>query len=269
MPAKQKKLYPLTHPEYFQNKPTWIMNSALDQMLKKADSIVCVSQATADDLSFYAGKKIKKDRIHIVGEGVSPFFQKKATDEDLIGVSGLPPEGIPFLLVTGQISPRKNVEGVLKVLMKIKDIIPHHLVLVGGIGWDAEEVLRLIKDPLIAHRVHMIGYVSDEELRALYQKATAYIHPSLFEGFGLTVLEAMSAGCPVITSNRYSLPEVAGKAALLVDPEDVDEMTNAVLSICTDADKASELTSLGKVQVKKYSWANIAREMASLYKAIA
>lgn len=260
---------PLTHPQYFQNKPTWIMKRALDQMLAKADAIVCVSQATADDLSFYAGKRLKSDRLHIIGEGVSTVFLHSPEDENVWDIKNMPPYQVPYFLVTGQISPRKNVSGVLKAFLSVKDEIPHHLVLAGGIGWDAEEVLELVNHPEIRNRVHMLGYVSDSQLRALYQEATAYIHPSLFEGFGLTILEAMASGCPVITSNRYSLPEVAGDATLFVDPQSIEQIATALISVCKESGLADELRQKGFERVKKYSWTNIAKKMNVIYEGLA
>ncbi len=262
---------PLTHPQYFRNKPPWIMKRALNQMLAKADAIVCVSQATADDLSCYAGQRLKSERIHIIGEGVSPIFigSDEQHDDDDSTAGHMLPDDVPFLLVTGKISPRKNIEGVLKAFMSITDKIAHHLVFVGGIGWDADNALELMKHSAISDRIHMVGYLTDLQLKGLYNNASAYIHPSLFEGFGLTVLEAMACGCPVITSNRYSLPEVAGNAALLIDPEKIEAIADAIVSVCTDTQLADNLRRMGYEQVKKFSWKNIADKIAEVYQSIA
>ena len=146
----------------------------------------------------------------------------------------LPPDDVPVILTAGKISPRKNVQGVLRALKLVQDKIDHHLVLVGGAGWETEAVLKELDDGTLRDRVHLLDYVTDEQLRALYRRASLYIHPSLYEGFGLTVLEAMASGVPVITSNTSSLPEVAGDAGLLVDPANDAEIAEAICSICTD-----------------------------------
>ncbi len=260
---------PMTHPEYFNNKPPWIMKKSLDQMLDKADAIICVSQATADELQEFAGNKLSQDRVHIIGEGVSPLFFQSADMQLLDQLTGMPEKGTPFILTTGKISPRKNIQGVIKALAQVLDDIPHHLVLVGGTGWEADEVFNLLKDKRLAERVHMIGFVSDEQLLTLYKAASVYVHPSLFEGFGLTLLEAMAAGCPVITSNLYSLPEVAGDAAILVNPHDTEDIANSILDVCIHVSVADELIAKGRGQVASFSWENTARSIADVYKSIA
>jgi len=260
---------PMTHPEYFNNKPPWIMKKSLDQMLDKADAIICVSQATADELREYAGNRLNQDRVHIIGEGVSPVFFENADMQLIDHLPGMPEKGIPFILTTGKISPRKNIQGVIKALAQLLDDVPHHLVLVGGTGWEADEVFSLLKDARLAGRVHMIGFVTDEQLLALYKAASAYVHPSLFEGFGLTLLEAMAAGCPVITSNLYSLPEVAGDAGWLVDPHRPDEIAHAIREVCMREMVADELVEKGRKRVAEFSWEGAATSVAEVYRKIA
>jgi len=260
---------PLTHPEYFNNKPPWIMKKSLDQMLDKADAMICVSQATADELREYAGGRLSQDRVHIIGEGVSPVFFEMPDMQCLNSLTNLPEPGTPFILTTGKISPRKNIQGVIRALAQVLDDVPHHLVLVGGSGWETDEVFKLLKDKRLAERVHMVGFVSDEQLLALYKVASAYVHPSLFEGFGLTLLEAMAAGCPVITSNLYSLPEVAGDAAILVNPHDAEDISNAIRDVCLHASVADELIAKGSARVASFSWADAARSIADVYQSIA
>jgi glycosyltransferase involved in cell wall biosynthesis len=107
--------------------------------------------------------------------------------------------------------------------------------------------------------------VSDEELRALYSAATVYVHPSLYEGFGLTILEAMAAGCPVVTSNVYSLPEVAGDAALLVDPTDPDAIASAIARVCVDKQVREEMIAKGDARVALFGWEHCAKSMRNVY----
>ena len=258
---------PLTHPEFFSNTSPWIMKQSLKQAMAKADAIICVSTSTANELESYTNQNLA-DRIHVVHEGVSPSFFGKVTSECLTSLNNLPAPGVPFILSTGKISPRKNVVRIIQALSKISDTIPHHLVFVGASGWGMAEILKEINNPALAHRIHQVGYVSDEQLRTLYAHASLYVHPSLYEGFGLTVLEAMAAGCPVVTSNVYSLPEVAGDAALLIDPYNVDEIAEAIESVCLDASLKTDLVRRGLARAKTFTWDRCAGKVAAIYESV-
>jgi glycosyltransferase involved in cell wall biosynthesis len=260
-------LGPLTHPEFFSDTMPWIIKRSLKQAIAKAGAIICVSRSTANELENYAGKNLQ-NLIHIVHEGVSPEFFVPGNADSLKSLPGLPQAGTPFILAAGKISPRKNVARVMQALSKITDQIPHHLVLVGADGWDMEGVKKELDNPRIAGRVHFTGYVTDEQLRALYRSASAYVHISLFEGFGLTVLEAMAAGCPVVTSNVSSLPEVAGDAALLVDPYDVDSIAEAIQSLCSDSSLASDLAKRGRTRARTFTWERCAEQVACIYRNV-
>ena len=255
---------PLTHPDFFSNTKPWVMKRSLKQAIDKADAMICVSRSTAEEVESYVGLNLS-DRIHVIHEGVTPFFSEKTGTDCLATLKGLPASGIPFILATGKISPRKNIARLIQALSRIAHIIPHHLVLVGGSGWDMEAVYRETNHPAVAGRIHQIGYVTDEQLRALYNAASLYIHPSLYEGFGLTVLEAMAAGCPVVTSNVFSLPEVAGDAALLIDPYDVDEIAEAVKALCTDESLAKDLRIRGLERTGIFTWGKCAEQVAEVY----
>ena len=260
-------LGPLTHPEFFSAKGSWIMKQSLKQATSKADAIICVSEATADELDSYTGGAVSP-RVSVIREGVSPFFlgvpdqNKQKLVEDL----GMP--DVPFILSAGAISPRKNVVRMIRALARLQDKIPHHLVLAGGEGWSTSEVHSEVAGSTVADRVHLIGRVSDDVLRALFSSASVYLHPSLYEGFGLTLLEAMAQGCPVITSNVSSLTEVAGDAAILVDPTSVTKIGDAIEAICTDERLSSDLRSRGAERIKSFSWSNCAKEVAEVYREV-
>lgn len=258
---------PMTHPEFFSDTQMWIMKRSMHQVIHQAAAIICVSQATANELQNYAGMDLSR-RIHVVHEGVDEQLFKRPNIESLRLLSTLPVDGVPIILTAGKISPRKNVSRVIQAFSRLCDEIPHHLVLVGGSGWDAEEVTRQINDPRVAGRVHSLGYVTDEQLHALYHRASVYVHPSLFEGFGLTVLEAMAAGCPVVTSNVFSLPEVAGDAAILVDPQNVDAIANAIQTICKDEAIAQDLARRGIARARTFTWKRCAEQVSEIYRGV-
>lgn len=262
---------PLTHPEYFSEAPAGIMERSLKQAVKQAAALICVSQATADELKGYVferyGENIE-DRIHVVLEGVGKEFFEPSNMECLDSLDKLPSQDVPFILSAGKISPRKNFQGVIEALGKLKDCVPHHLVAVGGDGWDFEQVKDLVREYGIEDRVHFVGYVSDEQLRALYRRASVYVHASLFEGFGLTVLEAMASGCPVVTSNCSSLPEVAGDAAILVDPQHADDIASAIVSVCDDGEMFELLRRKGISRAKTFSWNSCAAGVRAVYDAV-
>lgn len=264
-------LGPLTHPAYFTPKGTWIMKRSLKQMVDRAAGIICVSQSTANELESYCGGGVA-DRIHVVHEGVSPLFLAGPEENGFRIESGMTGDlgigDVPFILSAGAISPRKNVHRIIQAMSRLADRIPHHLVLVGGKGWSDEQVHEELDNSGIADRVHLTGYASDEQLKGLFAAASAYVHPSLYEGFGLTVLEAMAQGCPVVTSNVYSLPEVAGDAALLVDPTSVDEIAAAIEAVCMDSVLAADLVSRGKVRVKSFSWEDCAAGVIQVYRSV-
>ena len=258
---------PLTHPEYFSPKGTWIMKRSLAQAVKKADGIICVSQSTANELESYVGGNIA-ERIRVVHEGISPGFVTPADDSAAKLIDKLGIADTPFILSAGAISPRKNTLGIIKALARLADVIPHHLVLVGGDGWSMQKVYEELGSSAIAERVHMTGYVSDEQLKGLFGAASAYLHPSLYEGFGLTLLEAMAQNCPVVTSNVYSLPEVAGNAAILVDPNSVDEIAAAIKSICSNSALAADLAARGRLRIKAFSWDDCAAGVMDVYRGV-
>ncbi len=260
-------LGPLTHPEYFSNTKPWIMERSLQQAHRQADIIICVSQSTADEVCGYLGEGVA-DRIRIIHEGVSPAFSE-APDTTVIGDLDLPTADIPIILSAGKLSPRKNVQGVLKAMSRVSKDIPHHLVLVGGQGWDTVQVLDELADPELRSRVHLLNYVTDIQLRALYHRAALYVHPSYYEGFGLTVLEAMASGTPVVTSNTTSLPEVAGKAAVLVDPCDEGALAEAIRKVCLSSALREKMMSLGLERSKLFKWSNCAKKIANIYEEVA
>lgn len=258
---------PLTHPQFFGKRSEWIMKTSLKQAIKKADAFICVSNTTAIELGNYVSMKYKidlTDRIFVSLEGVSEDFFNP-TDKSQNDFNFLLNSNKSFILAVGKISPRKNLGGVIEAMANIKCKIPHHLVTVGGDGWDFHSVKKMAASSGIEDRIHFLGYVNDSDLMSLYRKADALVYPSLFEGFGLTVLEAMASGCPVITSNISSLPEVAGSAGILVNPNDTSEIADAIELLCTNQNTREHYSSVGKNHARKFSWEKSAEEVAKIY----
>lgn len=260
-------LGPLTHPHFFRNTRPWVMRRSLDQAVRKADAIVCVSQSTADEVREQVGPVVD-GRLRVVPGGVSDAFFE-APGPGLLDSLDLPPEGIPLILSAGAISPRKNVHGLLRAMVRLAPEIPHHLVLVGGPGWDGSPIEAALDDPLLHGRVHLLGYVSDAQLRALYRRAELYVHPSLYEGFGLPVLEAMASGTPVVAADRTSLPEVVGRAGRLADASDPDALAQAISDVCGSPELMGSMIERGLAHAATFRWSACARQMKDVYDDVA
>lgn len=266
-------LGPLTHPEWFSDARMPLKRRALAQAARAA-AVVCVSEATADALVGLIGEAVR-GRVHVIPEGVSPFFARPPAADDLRELRrrtprGLPPDGTPYLLWTGsKLSPRKNLATTLDAFERAAREVPHHLVLAGGVGWDAEPSLRRIRASPVRDRIHRPGYVTDAELRALYAGAAAFLYVSRLEGFGLPILEAMAAGAPVVTSSVSSMPEVSGDAARLADPLDADAIAEAVVAIATDPAEAGRLRAAGRARAARFTWESAAERTAAVYRLIA
>lgn len=254
-------LGPITHPHYFRNSRPWLLKRALAAAASRAAAIICVSQSTADALKEHLRSDLG-DRLRVVAEGVSDeFFEPQPAD-----AAGATPGGEPYFLWSGSFSPRKNVGRVVEAFERIASQLPHHLVLCGGAGWDAQETLARIRSSPFASRIHLPGRVDDAKLRAYYAKADAYVFVSLMEGFGLPVLEAMASGCPVIASNLSSLPEVAGNAACLVDPLDVEAIAHAMNEVGSSPERRQALAARGRRRADQFRWSACAQSVAAIYR---
>lgn len=258
-------LGPVTHPEFFSNARPWLYRSLLKQMCKRADAIVCVSETTAQAVRENAPAPLG-DRLKVVPEGVEEQFFSTANQNSLASLSL--PIDTPFFLFSGSLNPRKNLVRAIRAFAKAADHIPHHIVIAGSGGWEKDELLAEIASSPIAHRIHQLGYVSDEQLHALYARAEGYIYISLFEGFGLPILEAMASQCPVITSNLSSMPEIAGDAALLVNPYDVDEIASAIVTLANDKALTQRLKTAGAARALDFTWQKCAERMADIYEEV-
>ncbi len=159
----------------------------------------------------------------------------------------------PFMFYPTSISPRKNIVRLLKAFEMLKEQIPHHLVLTGGKKWNSNDIVKQLNGPLSA-RIRVLGAVPAEDMPAIYSLAQFVVYPSLFEGFGLPIVEAFRCGTPVLISNLTSLPEVAGDAALVVDGLHVDSIRDGLLRLANDASLRAELRQKGFIRAKAFTW---------------
>ncbi|MDD5071614.1 MAG: glycosyltransferase family 1 protein [Patescibacteria group bacterium] len=236
--------------------------------VKRSKIVIAVSQFTKDDI--VRQFKIRTEKVAITYEGVSGSLNGKSGDshdkEILLGYN----IRSPFLLYVGNAYPHKNLEGLIKVFSVIHGKRPDlSLVLVGRQDYFYKRVKEFSKkywdkeSPVI-----FPGFAPDEDLKIFYSQALAYIFPSFYEGFGLPPLEAMACGCPVISSDKSSLPEVLGQAAIYFNPEDEKEMVRKVEEVIEDKNLREDLVKRGYEQVKKYSWEKCARETLRVYKEV-
>ncbi len=170
----------------------------------------------------------------------------------------------PYFLYVGTLQPRKNLSRLVEAYAQSG--VSHHLVLAGRVGWLAEELLATIdrKPAEVRGRIHLPGYVSEEEKTRLLRGATALLYPSLYEGFGFPVLEAQAVGTPVLCANSSSLPEVAGDSALLVNPLQVGEIAAAIQRLSQDTPLCQALSYKGYANVRRFTWENAAAQLLTL-----
>lgn len=220
--------------------------------VRRANAVVAISNNTRLDLLRFI-TNIDPDKITVVpmASGLVAGPEVDVREKFKLGDA-------PYIFLSSSISPRKNIERALLALAAVKDKIPHHLVVTGGTAWGTTRVDEVVAQCGLADRFHKLGYVLQEDLFHLYKSADMYLMPSLYEGFSITLLEAMRAGCPVAASNVSSHPEVMDDAGLLFDPYSLDEMANSIRRVATDDRLKAELRERGLRQAGKFSWADSA-----------
>jgi len=234
---------------------------------QEADAILTCSQAAKEDIVTLCG--VPPDKVSVAYGAVDESFHPLEPEAAATRIAQRYGIRRPFLLFVGTLEPRKNVEGLLRAFAMAAPQIPHDLVLAGGWGWNTVGIARAMEEAALANRVRQLGYVQDRsDLPAFYSAADAFVFPSFYEGFGLPVLEAMTCGCPVITSNRSSLPEVAGDAACCIDPEDTGALAEALVAILGDGTERAAMRAKGLLQANRFSWRDCARVTMDLYRSL-
>jgi glycosyltransferase involved in cell wall biosynthesis len=245
----------LYFPNLFKRKDLYQLKFWGKYSIKKADKIITISESSKSDI--IKAYRVKEDKISVVYPGIKQMVGISFMDKkELKNKFGIDKE---FILFVGTLQPRKNVERLIEAFSKIKqkDL---RLVIIGKKGWQFEKILQAPQKFGVLERVSFLQNIEDNDLPSFYKNALFFILPSLYEGFGLPVLEAMQYDCPVITSNVSSLPEVGGVAALYINPENVDDIKEKMEKLAQDDKLREELIKKGKEQVKKFSWEKTASE---------
>lgn len=269
---------PLVHPKsvytehdvawiYYPEIFTWYMRQfhrVFSWLARKgATKIISISESTKKDLVTHY--HVKPEKIAVIPHGYVN------TSSQLSELSDLVREQLPekYILFLSTLQPRKNLELLIDAFREFKNEHPeysHKLVVVGKAGWKYQNILRKIEDN--KDIVVYVGHISDDDRWPVYRGADLFIHPSLYEGFGMWILEAFECGVPVAVANNSSLPEVGGEAALYFDPTSKDEMKAVILKVLSDSQLRVDMVAKGKVQLKNFSWEKCARETLSVLEEV-
>ena len=252
----------LHFPDHVSKSQLWYYRRFVPQFIKRANHITTVSETTRQDL--LSSFEVVADKISVEYNGVHPRFCP-ATEAECKTFRDEFTDGHPYFLYVGAIHPRKNVARLIRAFTRFKEEggTPHRLLLVGRMAWMAEDVQSAIDASPFKSEIVRAGYQAGN-LPICYSAATALVYVSLFEGFGIPLLEAMSCGTAVITSNLSSMPEVAGEAAILADPTDIQGIADAMYVLASNPTTRDELIRKGFERSNDFSWDESARKIGQL-----
>jgi len=244
----------------------WYLNLTMPLYCRRADHVIAISECTRRDL--ITAYNLPPEKITVVHEAADPTF-RPAAPEHVARVCARYDLPGRYLLFVGTIEPRKNLSRLLAAFETLHaEGLTDGLVIVGRWGWLYGDFFARLEQSPVRDAVLLPGYVPDEDLPAIYTGAQLSVLPSLYEGFGLPVLEAMACGTPVACSSTSSLPEISGDGALHFDPNDVESMTETLRRLLRDADLRASLRQRGLKQAARFSWERVADETEAIYKAV-
>lgn len=260
------------YPETVEEKHLKFLQSNIQRSAQRPDKIITISQSSKCGL--IERLKMDPDKIEIVYPGVDPLFYQESLDitraESIRKKYQLPSQ---YILYMGTLEPRKNIERIIEsfVSFRVNSQVlgkEFKLVLAGKKGWLYHSIFEKVKAYGLEQEVIFTDYVEEKDKPILYRLASLFMFPSLYEGFGIPVLEAMASGVPVITSNSSSLPEVTGEAAVLVDPYDVEGMAVAMEKVLSEETLRQALISEGYKQIQRFNWEDSANQLYQIYKEV-
>lgn len=252
-------------PELFKKRDLYKLNNWTKYSAMKSKKIITISKSSKNDI--IKEYNVEPEKIEVIYPGIKNNNMNSPQKKSIEQLFNKYKISRNFILFVGTLQPRKNIVSLIEAfgklanikgqVLSIKDL---ELVIIGKKGWMYEEILRKPADLGIEESVKFLDFVPDEDLGFFYENAICYVLPSLYEGFGLPVLEAMSYGCPVITSNVSSLPEAGGDAALYADPKNPEEIADKIFMLMKNKSLREELIQKGFKQVQKFSWEKSAKE---------
>ena len=251
---------------YSQNFPLasrFYWSRYLPYTLRAAKQIVTLSENTKRDVMRLT--HISAERINVVPPGIDARFQRIYDSTILQETAARLNLPTRYFLFVSTLEPRKGIDTLLKAFSLIVPHVPEHLVIVGKRGWYFETLFAQVNKSGLQEHIHFADYVSDQDLPAMYNLATAFVFPSRYEGFGLTPLEAMACGTPVISSNAASLPEIIGDAGISLEPNDVTGFAKAMRDFAANEAQRAEYSARGIQRAKLFSWKRAAGEMEKIY----
>lgn len=255
-------LHPATHEKHLVRRARW----RLPKMARAATKIITPSESVKREVCEHLG--VQAGKVVAIPEAARRSFHQVPRRETVEVRRRLRVED-EFILFVGTVEPRKNLLALVRALEEILRTTPlrPQLVIAGKEGWLTAELYAYLKSSDIQQRVRFTGYVSDSDLRALYSSCSAFVYPSLYEGFGLPLLEAMACGAPVITSRSPSIIETVGDAARLVSPTDFRELAGAMTRVLKDSGERAYLSTNGLSRAAQFSWERAARETLDVYRS--
>jgi alpha-1,3-rhamnosyl/mannosyltransferase len=259
---------PLIHPEWMRKSFRGLKSTLFARSVSKADHVITISEHSRQDLIRLLG--IPPAKISVTPLGVEPVYFERISaprKEWVMSKHGLNPD---FFLFVGTLQPRKNLHRVLEAFQALPASVrkDHPLVVVGREGWASEDLIPQLKKLEEHGEGKWLSYLPQDEVMALLQSASAMVFASLYEGFGLPVIEAFAAQCPVIASNTTSLPEVTGNAAWAVDPLDASSISAAMLDVLSNDALRNERVEIGLERARQFTWQECARQTLAVYRKV-